>query len=150
MYLGVAGYKNKKKCIILSADLVYLNKQCTCSSIVRHFIWVITVCKSTCLAVSWMQRVNSRLETALYVARFFDGVKNSPEDNVWWESFSKNNCSMIEWLLGVNVRYMDLSIKSPPIGSVTLWFPEVCSNFDSLTTIGDFVEHGKKTDNSNV
>ena len=66
------------------------------------------------------------------------------------QSIPYNNWSKIEWLLWVNGTYIDLSKKRAPMGSVTLWFPEACRDFDSLIAAGDFVEHGKTTENSNV
>ena len=55
----------KKYCILLSEDLLYLNKQYrpwwnAALCIMLHFIWVFTVCKITCsrVLISGIQRVN--------------------------------------------------------------------------------------------
>ena len=59
-YLGMSGYNLKKKCILFPEDLFYLYKQCRpWCSIMLHFIWVFTVCKSTSLGVSRIQAVET-------------------------------------------------------------------------------------------
>ena len=47
----------KKYCVRLSADLFYLTNSVDPDEM-QHFIWVFTVCKSICLGVSQIQRVN--------------------------------------------------------------------------------------------
>ena len=54
--IGVPGYNLQKKYFLLSQDMFYLIL--IKYSIELHFIWVFTVCKSTRLGVSRIQRVN--------------------------------------------------------------------------------------------
>ena len=56
---GVTGYNFQKYCISFSEDQFWFSKQHRLMKccIVRHFIWVFTVCQSTCLGVCSHQRV---------------------------------------------------------------------------------------------
>ena len=59
----------KLKCFFLSEDPLLLNKQWNLmkSRMMQNFIWVFTVCKSTHLGVSPIQRVKALAKTHLKI-----------------------------------------------------------------------------------